>query len=221
MNSEHTLKQTNEFAPVYDTYISDKNWSGPEVMFNLLKPFIKKGDLLLDIGIGTGLASIPFKNAGLIILGIDGSEEMIKLCISKKITANVILSDLSKQELQLPDIEFNHIISNAVFHMVGDIGHLVKKVSDQLIPGGYFCFTTIPYEPENIDGFNELEIRGIYNKTNEVNGIIVYRHSNEYVKHILLKNDFELLSNSIFMGFNDDIDKRKVFFEIYLSRKVK
>ena len=35
-------------------------------------------DRLLDIGIGTGLGSLPFAKTGLEIFGIDGSGEMLK-----------------------------------------------------------------------------------------------------------------------------------------------
>jgi len=220
MNSEHTLKMTNEFAPGYDSYIADKDWSGPKELFALLKPFIKQDDLLLDIGIGTGLASIPFKNAGLKIYGIDGSEEMIKLCNEKNITEEIILSDISKQGWQLPDLRFNFIISNAVFHMIGNIDYIASIVYKHLIPGGYFCFTTFPLESENTTDFNETEIAGIYSKRNNDTGLVVYRHLNDYVTQILIKNNFRLLSSHIFMGFVDNMENRKEFFEIYLAQKV-
>ncbi len=220
MNSENTLKLTNEFAPGYDNYIADRNWKGPEIIFNLMKPFVRKGDSLLDIGMGTGAASIPFKNAGLKIYGVDGSAEMIRLCSQKKIAEEVVFSDLASHDLHFPDIEFDHIISNAVFHLVGDFEHIVRKVSKQLKTQGYFCFTTFPMESKYLGNFSETEITGIYSKINNDQGLLVYRHTNDHVKNMLHSNGFELLESYVFIGMDDHIENQKVYFEVYLSRKV-
>ncbi len=220
MNSLNTLKLTNEFAPGYDNYISERNWLGPEIIFNLMKPFVRKGDSLLDIGMGTGAASIPFKNAGLKIYGIDGSEEMIRLCNKKAIAEDIVFSDLANHDLQFPDIEFDHIISNAVFHLIGDFEHIVKKASKHLKTPGYFCFTTFPMEAKYLDSFIETETPGLYSMKNNDSGFFVYRHSTEHVKNLLSSNSFELLNNFIFMGMDNQIENQKVYFEVFLSRKV-
>jgi len=220
MNSKQTLKLSNEFAPVYDAYISERNWLGPDIIFSLMKPNIKKDEILLDIGMGTGAASIPFKNAGLKIYGIDGSEEMIRLCNKKAIAEDIMLSDLANHDLQFRDIEFDHIISNAVFHLVGDFEHIVKKAGKQLKSQGYFCFTTFPMEAKNKDTFIETEKPGLYSMKNNDSGFFVYRHSTEHVKNLLSSNSFELLNNFIFMGMDNQIENQKVYFEVFLSRKV-
>jgi predicted TPR repeat methyltransferase len=46
-------------------------------------------DRLLDIGIGTGLGSMPFAKTGLEIFGIDGSVEMLKICKSKEFATDL------------------------------------------------------------------------------------------------------------------------------------
>jgi ubiquinone/menaquinone biosynthesis C-methylase UbiE len=45
--------------------------------------YIKSGDALLDLGMGTGLSSVLFVKAGLNITGLDGSLEMLKECQKK------------------------------------------------------------------------------------------------------------------------------------------
>jgi len=44
--------------------------------------YVNPQDRLLDIGLGTGLGSLPFAKTGLEIFGIDGSGEMLKICKS-------------------------------------------------------------------------------------------------------------------------------------------
>ncbi|MDF1550516.1 MAG: class I SAM-dependent methyltransferase [Bacteroidales bacterium] len=147
-SSIHTLNLTNDFAKQYDQHVSSGQWVGPDLFFKILQPFVKKGDRLLDIGIGTGLASLPFYKAGLKIYGIDGSEEMLKICHSKNIAEALIQTDISKSDLEFPDVQFDFIISHGVFHMVGDISHIIQKSAKRLKPEGFLCFTVIPYQPD-------------------------------------------------------------------------
>ena len=219
MESEHNLKLTNEFAKGYDDYIADKSWAGPEIIFNLLKPFINKGELLLDLGIGTGCASVIFNNAGLKIFGIDGSVEMIRICSQKKIVEELIVADIAASNFQLPDIEFNHVISNAVFHLVGNLEQIFKEVSIRLKANGYFCFTTFPFNDSENKNFNKAGRPGIFSKQKDGNSPIVFRHTYEYIEKELSKNGMKIISNLIFKGFHDKTENTEVFFEVYLSQK--
>lgn len=77
-------------------------------MFGLLFKYVKKGDTLLDLGIGTGLSSLPFYQIGLKIYGIDISEDMLTICRKRKIAEDLRTRDLNDK---LPyDNQFDHII---------------------------------------------------------------------------------------------------------------
>jgi len=220
MNSGLTLKLTNEFAPGYDNYISNKEWSGPEIIFKLLQSFINKGDLLLDLGIGTGLASIAFKNAGLKIYGIDGSSEMIRLCSQKNIAENIFLSDIASEHIQFPDIEFDFIVSNAVFHMVGNLNQIFTQVKSHLKPNGFFCFTTFPFNESVHFDFSETEVSGIFSKSNTENEPKVYRHTHQYIYKSLAENDLRVIMNEVFVGFNDKAENNEIVFDVFLTQKI-
>jgi hypothetical protein len=49
----------------YDRQARETNWLGPEVVFGLVYEYVKPGETLLDLGIGSGLSSIRFHQAGL------------------------------------------------------------------------------------------------------------------------------------------------------------
>ncbi len=67
----------------YDLEAEKCCWFAPEVAFGLSYKCIEPGQTLLDIGIGTGLSSDLFRKAGLIIHGMDISEEMLDICRDK------------------------------------------------------------------------------------------------------------------------------------------
>jgi predicted TPR repeat methyltransferase len=140
MNAQSTLQMVNAFANQYDCYIKDCHWTGPELFYSWLKPFLKKGQKLLDIGIGTGLSSILYQPDGIEIYGIDGSEEMIRLTAEKQFTRELKQIDLCSDELWFDGIHFDYAIAHAVFHLVGDIEPIVKNCSESFMDAGYFIF---------------------------------------------------------------------------------
>jgi predicted TPR repeat methyltransferase len=112
MSSKITLQQTDEFAVHYDEYVSQTHWYGPQMLFGLMYEYLCPEDNLLDLGIGTGISAKPFKRAGLKIYGVDGSEEMIKICQNKAITEDIRLADLADNFKSPYGVAiFEHVIS--------------------------------------------------------------------------------------------------------------
>jgi ubiquinone/menaquinone biosynthesis C-methylase UbiE len=73
--SKKALKMSDDYASDYDESARSMHWHGPEVLFGLMYEYLKKGQSLLDVGIGTGLSARFFYQAGLQIYGVDGSAE--------------------------------------------------------------------------------------------------------------------------------------------------
>jgi ubiquinone/menaquinone biosynthesis C-methylase UbiE len=109
---------------------------------------VKDGDIILDIGCGTGLLSLKFlKKADCSIYGIDSSPEMLeifkdkvsKLDLSEKITCGL-------QEAENVDFEnesFDIVASTVTLHHVIDKYSVIKKILNLLKPGGRFLIGDI------------------------------------------------------------------------------
>jgi len=83
MQTGDTIINDHQSAVNYDEQARRTEWFGSEVVFGLTYEFVNPGESLLDLGIGSGLSSIPFHKAGLRIYGLDGSDEILEICASK------------------------------------------------------------------------------------------------------------------------------------------
>jgi SAM-dependent methyltransferase len=118
------------------------------------------GDVILDVGTGSGLAvrelrrTIP--SAGLIV-GIDSSEVMMRLARRRAATAglkNVKFLKMFAEKLCFPDGFFDAVVSNCGIN-VAHFSQCVKEVYRVLRPGGVFAFNDwnlIDVKPHRIFG---------------------------------------------------------------------
>lgn len=205
------LKLADEFAPNYDTAVTTNGWFAPDAVFNEIADFLNSGSHLLDIGIGTGLSSSPFKKAGCLIHGLDGSKKMLEICTSKKIAESLVHCDLTDtRTFPFLNQYFDMVISVAVFHLIGDLSDIFKYVADRLKKNGIFSFTVNSLEPEK--GLFE----GEKNPTSQVTS---YKHSKRYLLHLLEGCGFTLVKNSRFLAYKKTEWAEELYFDIYITRK--
>ncbi len=79
---------TGDHVQQYDMKSQKANWLDPEIVFGLAYQDTAPGETILDVGIGTGLASVLFHKAGLRVKGMDFSSEMLEVCRKKALRLN-------------------------------------------------------------------------------------------------------------------------------------
>ncbi len=182
-----------EIANRYDKEVKNYDSYGHDVIFGMCYEFVKPGDKLLDIGIGTGLASIQFSREGLKIYGIDSSREMLNACRSKSFTEELKLHDISNGKIPYNDNYFNQVICCGVFHFVEDLGNIFIEIKRVMKKGGIFAFSIAPQETGQ-------------NYINEMTGwnVSIYKHSSNYVKRLLESNRMKFLKEQrlLIKGFD-------------------
>ena len=77
MDDPNASSPHDDFAADYDQQVRAYGWWGHEALFGLCFEHVRAGERLLDVGIGTGLASAPFARAGVRVFGFDASPEML------------------------------------------------------------------------------------------------------------------------------------------------
>ena len=195
----------NEFADQYDVLARDCECFGGDALFGMMYEYIRPGDRLLDLGIGTGLASQPFYRAGLRITGIDVSEPMLDRCKAKGIASDLRVQDL-RGALPFGDREFNHAIAVGVFHFIADLEPLLQESSRVLVPGGIFGFTTFCSEDESKDILQQ-----------QIHGFTVYQHSNRLVQSLMGRHRFQMLKTTRFTCYSDPSKSLQVTNRIYVA----
>jgi len=103
---------------------------------------INQGEAVLDLGCGAGvdtlIAAIVVGPEGRVV-GIDFSPEMLERAMEnlrKASLDNVTFQKASGEELPLPDVSFDAVISNGVFNLIPDKLTALKEVFRVLKPLG-------------------------------------------------------------------------------------
>ena len=218
MNTKTTIDSANEFAQNYDDYIQNCHWIGTDILFGLMYEYIKSNQTILDIGIGTGLSSMLFKQFGLTIYGIDGAMEMIKVCQDKRLAKGLRQIDLTKDQVWFEDKTFDHAVSHGVFHLIGDLKYIFKQTSLILDKNGCFGFT---YEEmqDSEDEYKESSITGLFERQNLQSGIKVFRHTDKYIFELMKLNELQLLKKTKFLAFVDSNTKAKTYFNVVIAKR--
>jgi len=96
---------------------------------------VKTGELILDLGCGTGHLTHRIQSLGANVIGIDSSAEMVRQAQENFPEIKFGVANAANFYFAEP---FDAIFSNAVLHWIKDQDSLIKTVYDNLKPGGRF-----------------------------------------------------------------------------------
>lgn len=209
MEQSRNLFFNNEFASQYDDLVKKQNWYGSEVLFGMIFEYIKMKDRILDIGIGTGLSATGFHALGLEVYGLDYSNEMLEVCKQKEITVDLKQFDLNNTPLPYPTDFFDHISANAILYFIDKLDALFKEISRIIKEKGIWAFiiqeNKDPSEPQIVE------------KPRGKNGLITYKHSQQYILNLIEDNNFTLLKKLEFVAENFQMEGKPVSFVLYVT----
>ncbi|MCP4545252.1 MAG: class I SAM-dependent methyltransferase [bacterium] len=202
------------FTDYYDAQADATGWLGPEIVFGLAYRHIRSGDTLLDIGIGTGLGSIPFHKAGLRILGMDLSEEMLEGTKSKGIAAELKLHDLTSVPYPYGDESLDHAICVGVLQFFRSPNLVFGEAARMLRDGGVFAFTTA-----DRDSADPVELTVGPEHTGSDESVTMYLHEAEAIRRLLLDCSFTVQRELEFTTYMDEDRRRRLRARAYLAQR--
>lgn len=217
MQTNDTIIRDSQSAIEYDEQAWKTNWFGPEVVFGLTFEYVRPGDSLLDLGIGSGLSSILFHKAGLQVFGLDGSSEVLKVCRTKGFASELKVHDLRDLPLPYLSQSFDHIISVAVLNSFMDLAPLFGEAARIIKMNGVFAFTVEEQKPGMEDRYaiNRVDVSERPDET----AVMLFRHSEEYIKQVSGRNGFEFLKALEFVAFKYPAESKDIYFKAYVVRK--
>jgi len=197
---EELASQYDEEVKAYDSY-------GHDVIFGMSFEFVSADEKLLDIGVGTGLASIQFAEVGLKVYGLDTSQEMLAVCRSKSFTEELKRCDMTREPIPYKDRYFDHVVCCGVLHFVSDLNKLFSEVKRVIRRGGIFAFTIAPQE--TAVGYVEEPTAW---------GISIFKHSPQYIMELLETNGLELLKEQRLLIKGEDKVNYDMLFSVLICR---
>jgi predicted TPR repeat methyltransferase len=216
MEEMDSIKAHDEEASQYDQQVRDYQCYIHDVLFGMAYEYVTPHETLLDIGIGTGLASWPFAKVGLNIFGLDGSIEMLKMCESKAFVKELKRFDLRTAPLPYSDHTFNHVICCGVFHFLDELGPIVKETSRVIKPEGIFAFTIAGQTPEEIKASGN-DSRSYLEKPTPW-GVSIYAHSDGCIDKLLQDHSFKMLKVQKILMWSGDEDFGDLLFKVIVAR---
>lgn len=214
--SQNAIHIHDRDAAAYDDLVTAYGSYAHDVLFGLCFEYVRPGDSLLDLGIGTGLSSAPFAKAGTVITGVDGSEEMLEVCQRKGIAVELRCHDLLKTPLPYPAAAFNHVIACGVFHFFADLAPLVGEACRLMQQGGTFAFTAaVP----DADATGSTPSGSVRVRHDPVAGVSIYAHRPAYVHALLEWNGLVRRKQQHFTAHSVDCEVPPLMLAAYIAQK--
>jgi len=210
-NNPHIKKPfTGEHARRYDQMADKAGWLDPDILFGLAFRHIRSGETLLDVGIGTGLASALFHKAGLRVVGLDRSPEMLALCRQKRIATELIEQDVTNLPYPLDNGAADHAVCSGLLHVFEDLSVIMGEVGRILRKDGCFLFVVVHSDAGEVEEW-QMKGREGYPATS------LYRHPWVSVSGMAEESGFEVVNTLRYRS--NAIGRMEMDFCAYVLRK--
>ncbi|OHE58522.1 MAG: hypothetical protein A2X71_02315 [Thiobacillus sp. GWE1_62_9] len=152
--AEYVSKLFDQYAEHFDLHLVTKlSYKAPELIYaavaEVLDPDAAKMDIM-DLGCGTGLCALLFREAALKLSGVDLSEKMVEVAKRRNLYDKLIVGDIT---VALEGLNEMHdlIIAADVFVYVGELRRVFELSSTALKRSGLFAFTVEATKDETED----------------------------------------------------------------------
>lgn len=142
----------DQFSADYDTrMLGELSYAAPTILRELASLVLpaRRGLVVLDLGCGTGLAGVAFKDIAAQLDGIDLSPKMIEACRARRIYASLGVDDM-ESALSAREDAYDLILAADALVYLGDLSKVFAGVHVALREGSSFLFTV---EKKSGDGF--------------------------------------------------------------------
>ncbi|HCB99761.1 MAG TPA: class I SAM-dependent methyltransferase [Ruminococcaceae bacterium] len=198
----HAAMNASRFDGFADLY-EDFRPSMPYFPIKIIKQYLERTpDLVVDLGCGTGLSALSWKNHCKQIIGIDPNKEMLSIA-QKKQQQTLSFKEAFSDDTQLPDQCADVVICSQSFHWMNPQTTLLE-VSRILKSGGIFATVDCDWPPIcnwlAEKAYNTLFARvAEIEKTNpEVNGKFTKWNKEQHLTNMIKSQHFRFAREIVF-----------------------
>lgn len=194
----------NQYADYYDVHVKEKlQYRLPfylrDAIGNTLNEKLFSGRIL-DLGCGTGLCGIYFRDLAQELIGVDISEKMVEKAKNLEAYDHLIVQDIAEY-LDQEQEKFDFIIAADVFVYCGQLASLFEKIKRNLSSKGHFIFTIenlmSEYSENSASDLKSLDF------CLQITGR--FAHAPEYIRNLAQQYHFEmLLEENLVLRMNNE-----------------
>lgn len=138
--AEHVRRIFDQCADSFEkVLVHDLQYKTPELLFELVRPYLTEGLNVLDLGCGTGLGALFYRPYAARLTGVDISPKMLAKAAEKELYDDLQVFDIL-QNWPFPQ-KFDLIYSSDVFVYFGDLNTVIQPISSHLAAGGITAFS--------------------------------------------------------------------------------
>jgi len=160
--------------------VKDLEYRTPELLFQLVRPYLTDEINILDLGCGTGLGAQHYQPFAKRLTGVDVSPKMLQKADEKKIYDRLEIFDIL-QDWNFPQ-KFDLIYSSDVFVYFGNLDTIIRYASSYLVHDGIIAFSVERLADNSMD--YQLFPSGRY------------AHSQAYIKSCLTRHGLRLIEEN-------------------------
>ena len=178
---EHVRRIFDRCAGNFETIlVKDLEYKTPELLFDLVRPYLTEKMNVLDLGCGTGLGAQLYRPFAKRLIGVDVSSKMLEKAAKKKIYNQLEAFDILK-DWGFPQ-KFDLIYSSDVFVYFGNLDTIIRSASSYLVYGGIIAFSVERLE-DNSMGYRLFPSGR-------------YAHSLKYIQDCLRRHGLQLIEET-------------------------
>jgi len=147
---EHVRRIFDRCAGTFERIlVKDLEYKTPELLFDLVRPYLTEEMNVLDLGCGTGLGAQLYRPFAKRLIGVDVSSKMLEKAAEKKIYDRLKVFDIL-QDWEFRQ-EFDLIYSSDVFVYFGNLDTVIRSASSYLVYGGIIAFSVERLEDNSME----------------------------------------------------------------------
>ena len=180
MSAQYVQRLFDQHATAFDEALVERlDYRGPQIIRAALEA-LADGPLrfrsVLDLGCGTGLGGVAFRDVCGRLIGVDVSGGMIEQAQAKAVYDELVVAELSDYLAASAGARHDVVIAADVFVYCRDLAPIASTVAGVLAPGGLFAFTV-----ESLDGTGVV-----------LRESLRYAHSSDHVRGAIAAAGMEL-----------------------------
>ncbi|WP_034994557.1 methyltransferase domain-containing protein [Beijerinckia mobilis] len=178
----------DHYADTFDTHLTQQlNYRGPLLLRRAWERLSKErsgGSMagrVLDLGCGTGLAGLAFRDFALSLAGVDLSPRMVEAAREKGIYDRLAVAALEDFLAAEPEAQADLIIAADVFVYIGDLAPVFRAARRALKTGGTLLFTV-----QAAQGSFQADIQAVsQGAPYEIGSDLRFSHAESYLREVI------------------------------------